>query len=244
MKKTLMLMTVAALAAGVACAQNAGDDNAGNPPGKTWGRDGGRGGWNQMDKRGERPSGPVDAETMQKMRAAHEEIRDLAGAARIETDATKKAEIVARLRAKLGEVADLMQVKQEQRLAQAEERLAGLKDRIEYAKTTARRCSTNRSSAFSPAKSPSGPMRSSGSRTPRAAWAAKASAPATKCPHRRKAPMNWPRLLRRPRTCRKTCPRRPRNKSRNAPGPATRRGLLFVWNWAFPAEIIRHTSRP
>lgn len=135
MKKTLMLMTVAALAAGAACAQNAGDDNAGNPPGKTWGREGGRGGWNQMDKRGERPSGPVDAETMQKMRAAHEEIRDLAGAARIETDATKKAEIVARLRAKLGEVADLMQAKQEQRLAQAEERLAGLKERIEYAKT-------------------------------------------------------------------------------------------------------------
>ena len=135
MKKTLMLMTVAALAAGVACAQNAGDDNAGNPPGKTWGREGGRGGWNQMDKRGERPSGPVDAETMQKMRAAHEEIRDLAGAARIETDEAKKAEIVARLRAKLGEVADLMQAKQEQRLTQAEERLAGLKERIEYAKT-------------------------------------------------------------------------------------------------------------
>ena len=135
MKKTLMLMTVAALAAGAACAQNAGDDNAGSPPGKAWGREGGRGGWNQMDKRGDRPAGPVDAETMQKMRAAHEEIRDLAGAARIETDEAKKAEIVARLRAKLGEVADLMQVKQEQRLAQAEERLAGLKDRIEYAKT-------------------------------------------------------------------------------------------------------------
>ena len=134
MKKTLMLMTVAALAAGVACAQNAGDDNAGNPPGKTWGREGGRGGWNQMDKRGDRPSGPVDAETMQKMRAIHEEIRDLAGAARVETDATKKTEIVARLRAKLGEVADLMQAKQEQRLAQAEERLGGLKERIEYAK--------------------------------------------------------------------------------------------------------------
>ena len=134
MKKTLMLMTVAALAAGVACAQNAGDDNAGNPPGKAWGREGGRGGWNQMDKRGERPSGPVDAETMQKMRAAHEEIRDLAGAARIETDEAKKAEIVVRLRAKLGEVADLMQAKQEQRLAQAEERLGGLKERIEYAK--------------------------------------------------------------------------------------------------------------
>ena len=133
MKKTLMLMTVAALAAGVACAQNAGDDNAGNPPGKAWGREGGRGGWNQMDKRGERPSGPVDAETMQKMRAAHEEIRDLAGAARVETDEAKKAEIVARLRAKLGEVADLIQAKQEQRLAQAEERLGGRKERIEYA---------------------------------------------------------------------------------------------------------------
>ncbi len=135
MKKTLMLMTVAALAAGVACAQSAGDDNAGSPPGKAWGREGGRGGWNQADKRTDRPAGPVDAETMQKMRATHEEIRDLAGAARIETDEAKKAELVARLRAKLGEVADLMQAKQEQRLAQAEERLAGLKERIEYAKT-------------------------------------------------------------------------------------------------------------
>ena len=135
MKKTLMLMTVAALAAGVACAQNAGDDNAGCPAGKSRNREGGHGGWNQTDKRGDRFNGPVDAETMQKMRATHEEIRDLAGAARIETDEAKKAEIVARLRAKLGEVADLMQVKQEQRLAQAEERLAGLKERIEYAKT-------------------------------------------------------------------------------------------------------------
>ena len=135
MKKTLMLMTVAALAAGVACAQNAGDDNSGCPAGKAQGREGGHGGWNQTDKRGDRFNGPVDAETMQKMRATHEEIRDLAGAARIETDEAKKAEIVARLRAKLGEVADLMQAKQEQRLAQAEERLAGLKERIEYAKT-------------------------------------------------------------------------------------------------------------
>ena len=49
-------------------------------------------------------------------------------------DEAKKAEIVVRLRAKLGEVADLMQAKQEQRLAQAEERLGGLKERIEYAK--------------------------------------------------------------------------------------------------------------
>lgn len=135
MKKTLMLMTVAALAAGVACAQSAGGDNAGCPAGKPQGREGGRGGWSQMEKRGDRPAGPMDAETMQQMRATHEEIRDLAGAARVETDATKKAEIVARLRAKLGEVADLMQVKQEQRLAQAEERLGGLKERIEYAKT-------------------------------------------------------------------------------------------------------------
>ena len=134
MKKTLMLMTVAALAAGVACAQNAGGDNAGCPAGKSRNREGGHGGWNQMDKRGDRPNGPVDAETMQKMRATHEEIRDLAGAARIETDEAKKAEIVVRLRAKLGEVADLMQAKQEQRLAQAEERLGGLKERIEYAK--------------------------------------------------------------------------------------------------------------
>ena len=43
MKKTLMLMTVAALAAGVACAQNAGDDNSACPAGKKWDREGGHG---------------------------------------------------------------------------------------------------------------------------------------------------------------------------------------------------------
>ncbi len=140
MKKTLMLMTVAALAAGVACAQD--DASEMNPPpagacdmsGPHGGGKMAMRGNEQMGKRGERPAGPMDAETMQSMRAIHEEIRDLAGAARVETDEAKKAELVSRLRAKLGEVADLIQAKQEQRLAQAEERLGGLKERIEYAK--------------------------------------------------------------------------------------------------------------
>ena len=134
MKMTLMLMTAAALAAGAACAQDVGGDTPGCPAGKPKGRDGGHPGWSQMDKRGERPDGPADTETLRKMRAIHEEIRDLAGAARVETDPAKKTEIVARLRAKLGDVADFMQAKQEQRLAQAEERLGDLKERIEYAK--------------------------------------------------------------------------------------------------------------
>lgn len=141
MKKTLMLMTVAALAAGVACAQD--DASEMNPPPAGacdmsgphhGGGQMGMRGNEKMGMRGDRPAGPMDDETMQSMRAIHEEIRDLAGAARIETDEAKKAEIVARLRAKLGEVADLIQAKQEQRLAQAEERLGGLKERIEYAK--------------------------------------------------------------------------------------------------------------
>lgn len=133
MKKYMLMIALAALAAGTAIAQDDGPDSN-NRKGKAWDREGGKPGWGQMDKRGGPPEGAVDPETMKQMKAAHEEIRDLAGAARIETDEAKKAEIVARLRTKLGEVADLMQAKHEQRLAQAEERLAGLKAKMEEAK--------------------------------------------------------------------------------------------------------------
>ena len=136
MKKTMLMIAVAALAAGSAFAQE-GD---GSPRGKkAWKHNdgGGQQGWSQADKRGgkDRPGGPLDPAEMEQMRAEHEAIRDLAGAVRLETDPAQKAALVDQLRAKLGVVADLMQAKQEKRLAQAEERLAGLKEKIEYGKT-------------------------------------------------------------------------------------------------------------
>ena len=135
MKKTLLMIALAALAAGPAFAQEEGPDTPARK-GKNWNRDGGGAPqWVQNDKRNRRPEGPVDPETMEQMRKIHMEIRDLAGAARLETDEARKADLVARLRAKLGEAADLMLVKQEKRLAQAEERLADLKAKIEYSKT-------------------------------------------------------------------------------------------------------------
>ena len=135
MKKTLLMIALAALAAGPAFAQEEGPDTPARK-GKNWNRAGGGAPqWAQNDKRGKRPEGPVDPEAMEQMRKIHMEIRDLAGAARLETDEARKADLVARLRAKLGEAADLMLVKQEKRLAQAEERLADLKAKIEYSKT-------------------------------------------------------------------------------------------------------------
>jgi hypothetical protein len=128
------MIAVAALAAGTAFAQEGANEYPAHK-GKNWNCDGGGPpAWAQMDKRGRRPEGAVDPETMEQMRKIHSEIRDLAGAARLETDETRKADLVARLRAKLGEAADLMQAKQEKRLAQAEERLADLKAKIEYSK--------------------------------------------------------------------------------------------------------------
>ena len=135
MKKTLLMIALAALAAGPAFAQEEGPDTPARK-GKNWNRAGGGAPqWAQNDKRGKRPEGPVDPEAMEQMRKIHMEIRDLAGAARLETDEARKADLVARLRAKLGEATDLMLVKQEKRLAQAEERLADLKAKIEYSKT-------------------------------------------------------------------------------------------------------------
>lgn len=134
MKKTLLMIALAALAAGPAFAQEEGQDSPARK-GKNWDRDGGGAPpWVQNDKRGRRPEGPVDPETMEQMRKIHSEIRDLAGAARLETDEARKADLVARLRTKLGEAADLMLAKQEKRLAQAEEKIAKLKEKIEYSK--------------------------------------------------------------------------------------------------------------
>jgi len=126
MKTILLTLTMVALMASVAFAER-GDGN----------RHHGNKSWGQMDKRGGggHPRGPMDEKTMDLMRAHYTIIQDLGKQAREETDETKKAELITELRAKLNEVADLMVEKQEARLAYAEDRLAGLKEKIETAKT-------------------------------------------------------------------------------------------------------------
>ena len=147
MKKIMILTTLAALAAGTAFAQEGDDRGSSND--RDWNRDSGgqhnswnqrderndRQGWNQ-DRRGwdqnrrgdeQRPGGPVDPALMQQMRDLNKAIRTLGESARAETNETAKAELVTQLKAKLGEVANLIQSGQEKRIAQAEERLASLK---------------------------------------------------------------------------------------------------------------------
>lgn len=136
MKTTMMALMIAAMAAGTAFAQE-GEGDSQHPKGRAWDRDGGgKPGWEQMDKRGgpERPGGMMSPEMRAQMKADHEAIRDLVGAYRLETDEAKKAELVAQIRVKLGGMADRMQTVQEQRIVQAEERLAALKQKIEEAK--------------------------------------------------------------------------------------------------------------
>ena len=133
MKKTLMILAIAALAAGTAFAQRGdgrGPMRDGSGPGDCDMTGPGPMAGKALRGDRERPGGPMSAEMKDQMRAEHRAIRDLGQAARAETDEAKKAELVAQLRAKLGEVADRMQAHQEERLAQAEERLADLKARI------------------------------------------------------------------------------------------------------------------
>ena len=151
MKKTLMLIAIAALAAGSACAQE-GEEGTPNE-GKAWSHgNGGQPGWErgdrdrgngggperrgQMDKRGgkDRPGGPMSPEEMEQMKADHKAIKELGEAARAESDPAKKTELVAQLRAKLADVGARVLANQEKRLVQAEERLADLKEKIEYTK--------------------------------------------------------------------------------------------------------------
>ncbi len=138
MKTTLMMILAAALAAGTALAQEGdGYGQKKQRDGKAWNRDGGgKPAWDQMDKRGgqDRPGGPMSEEMRAEIRAERDAIRDLVGAARLETDEAKKAELVGQLREKLSGIADRMQVHQEERLVQAEERFIALKERIEYAR--------------------------------------------------------------------------------------------------------------
>ena len=129
MKKCMLMIAIAALAAGTACAQEGGEDSHGR-------KDKARNRAERMlvrDK--ERPDNPMTDEMRAELRAEHEAIRDLAGAIRIETDDAQKAALVDQLRVKLGEAADRMQTLQAERLVQAEQRLGKLKERIEYAKT-------------------------------------------------------------------------------------------------------------
>ena len=135
MNKTLTLIAIAALAAGTASAQRGGGNPAdcdGTGPGPMAGK-AMRGPENRGPGRDAR-GGPVSDEMRAEMRAEHQAIRDLVGAARVETDETRKAELVEQIRAKLGAVADRMQAHQEERLAQAEERFTALKERIEDAR--------------------------------------------------------------------------------------------------------------
>ncbi len=134
MKKTLLALTLAALAAGPAFAQEANPESPPSSP-ATCDLSGPRAkGKHAMRGDSDRPGGPMDPAMMAQMKAAHQEIKALGDAARAVTNEAAKAEIVAQLRAKLGEVADLIQTHREQRLAQAEERLVGLKDKIEESK--------------------------------------------------------------------------------------------------------------
>ncbi len=137
MKQTLLTGLILALAASVAIAEP-GERGEKGQKNKSWKNGKGeKQGWSQMDKRGgkDRPRGPMSQEDMEQMKADHQEIKALGEAARAVTNEAAKAEIVAQLRSKLGEVADRMLANQEKRLAQAEERLAGLTAKIEDAKT-------------------------------------------------------------------------------------------------------------
>ena len=134
MKTTMMALIVAAVAAGTALAEE-GNGCAEHCKGKPWGTEqGGKSAWGPGEERGHHPGGPMDHEMMSLMKANHKAIRELGEAARAETDPAKKEELVAQLRTKLGEVGDLMQKKWEERLAQAEERIASLKEKVEYSK--------------------------------------------------------------------------------------------------------------
>lgn len=135
MKTAPIALLALALAAGAAFAkdQDRGHgknrrDNPGRPE---------MAGKGPMAMRGDpdRPGGPMSPEMLDQMRAEHRAIRALGEAARLETDETKKAQLVSQLRDKLASAADLVQAHQENRLAQAEERLVELRERIEYAKT-------------------------------------------------------------------------------------------------------------
>ena len=151
MKTYMMALMIAAVAAGTAFAEEGNDDQEyrhgkawshGNGDQQGWGQrgdqdceHGNQQGWNRQDRRGGRPGGPLDPAEMEQMKADHKAIRELGEAARAVTNEAAKAEIIAQLRAKLGEVADRMQANQEKRLAQAEERIADLKAKIEDSKT-------------------------------------------------------------------------------------------------------------
>ncbi|MGD9781887.1 MAG: hypothetical protein AB7V14_07010 [Kiritimatiellia bacterium] len=130
MKKYLMTALTIALSAGTALAQDPG----GNGPSPLQGARGNceMGGppmQGRQAMRGNRRM--MDPETMAQMRADQKAIMELGAAARAETDETKKAEIVAQIRAKFGEAADRRAANHQKRIAQAEKTLADLKTKFE-----------------------------------------------------------------------------------------------------------------
>ena len=134
MKTTMMALIVAAVAAGTAWGEESNGCGE-QPKGCPWAnKQGEKSAWSPGEERGHHPGGPMDHEMMGLMKANHKAIRELGEAARAETDPAKKEEIVAQLRTKLGEVNDLMQKKWEERLAQAEERISDLREKVEYSK--------------------------------------------------------------------------------------------------------------
>lgn len=135
MKTALAILLTALLAAGAAFAQEGNEPVPAPDTAQAGAPAGGPPPWAKMQRGGPPMSGPMSPEMMKEMRAANQEIKALGDAARAVTNEAAKAEIVAQLRAKLGEVADRMQKHQEERLAQAQERLSGLQERIEYSKT-------------------------------------------------------------------------------------------------------------
>ena len=127
MKKTTMMLMIAALAAGTAFAEEGNGKQEGNKD-KAWGHDGdGKPACSQMCMRGGKDRsccGAPSPEMRKQMKADQKAIKKLGKAARTEKDDAKKAELVAQLRAKLGEVAD-------RRLAQVEDCIAQMKARLE-----------------------------------------------------------------------------------------------------------------
>ena len=129
MKKYLMTALTIALAAGTAFAQDQGGNVRQAPPGMPGNCE--RGGPPMQGRQAMRGHQMMDPEAMAQMHADQKAIMELGAAARAETNDTLKAEIVAKIRAKFGELADRRAANHQKRIAQAEKALADLKTKFE-----------------------------------------------------------------------------------------------------------------
>ena len=126
MKKTLMMLMIAALAAGTAFAEEGNGKRDGSKDKESGPDGGGKPACAQTCKSGGKDRsccGAVSSEAKKQMKADHKAIRKLGKAARAEKDEAKKTELVGQLRAKLGEVADRRQAQIEACIAQMKARL-------------------------------------------------------------------------------------------------------------------------